>query len=69
MSDCALFPASTARNRVGSSWADEESVLSLDGGTYTLIIWTVKLVLGDLAPVVMYGLATVIHTKRIAQKV
>jgi hypothetical protein len=50
-------------------WADKESILSLDGGTYTLINQTVKLVLGDLALVVIYGLATVIHTKRIARGV
>jgi hypothetical protein len=47
-------------------WADKESVLSLDGGTYTLIIWTVKLVLADLALAVMYGLIPVFHAKRIA---
>ena len=47
-------------------WADKESVLSLDGRVYTYIVWTVKLVLGDLALAVMYGLYTVIHAKRIA---
>ena len=47
-------------------WAGKESVLSLDDRTYTYIVWTVKLVLGDLALAVMYGLDTVIHAKRIA---
>jgi hypothetical protein len=47
-------------------WADKESVLSLDGRVYTYIVWTVKLVLEDLALAVMYGLYTVIHAKRIA---
>ena len=47
-------------------WAGQESVLSLDGGAFTLILWTVKLVLGDLAPAVIYGLVTVIHAERIA---
>ncbi|WP_236630420.1 hypothetical protein, partial [Aphanizomenon flos-aquae] len=37
MSDCALFPALTSRNRVGSSWADRESYLSLADGTFTHI--------------------------------
>jgi hypothetical protein len=37
MSDCVLFPASISRNRVGSSWADRESYLSLVDGTYTRI--------------------------------
>ena len=50
-------------------WADKESILSLDGGTYTLIVWTVKLVLADLALAVMHGLYTVIHAKRIALSV
>ncbi|WP_217901563.1 hypothetical protein, partial [Pseudanabaena sp. SR411] len=49
------------RNRVGLSRADKESVLSLDGRACTFIVWTVKLVLGDLALMVMYGLITVIH--------
>jgi hypothetical protein len=40
--------------------------LSLDDRAYTYIIWTVKLDLGVLALVVIYGLVTVIHTKRIA---
>jgi len=61
MSDCALFPASTSRYRVGLSWADKESVLSLDGRDYTFIVWTVKIVLGDLSLLVIYGLVTVIH--------
>lgn len=47
-------------------WADKESVLSLDGGTFTLIVWTVKLVLEDLALAVMSGLVTVFRAKRIA---
>ena len=47
-------------------WAGQESILSLDGGAFTLILWTVKLVLGDLAPAVIYGLVTVIHAERIA---
>ena len=37
MSDCVLFPASTSRNRVGSSWAGRESYLSLVDGTFTHI--------------------------------
>jgi hypothetical protein len=37
MSDCVLFPASTSRNRVGSSWAGRESYLSLVDGTCTHI--------------------------------
>ncbi|MDK2412512.1 hypothetical protein QHH11_26960, partial [Aphanizomenon sp. PH219] len=37
MSDCVLFPASTSRYRVGSSWADRESYLSLVDGTCTHI--------------------------------
>jgi hypothetical protein len=49
-------------------WADKESVLSLDGGAYTLIIWTVKLVLEDLALAVIYGLVTAFHAKRIARR-
>jgi len=36
-------------------WAGRESVLSLDGGTFTIILVTVKLVLGDFAPAVIYG--------------
>jgi hypothetical protein len=41
--------------------------LSLDRGAFTLIVWTVILLsFVDLVLVVMYGLATVIHTKRIA---
>ena len=47
-------------------WAGQESILSLDGGAFTLILRTVKLVLGDLAPAVIYGLVTVIHAERIA---
>lgn len=47
-------------------WAGWESVLSLDGGAFTLILWTVKLVLADLAPAVIHGLTTVIHAERIA---
>jgi hypothetical protein len=47
-------------------WAGKESILSLDDGAYTHIIWTVKLALVDLALAVMYGLVTVIHAKRIA---
>jgi len=47
-------------------WADKESILSLDGGTFTLINWTVKLVLKNLALAVIYGLITAIHAKRIA---
>ena len=45
-------------------WAGQESVLSLDGGAFTLILWTVKLVLGDLAPAVIYGLVTVYRDSR-----
>ena len=37
MSDCVLYLASTSRNRVGSSWADRESYLSLVDGTFTHI--------------------------------
>ena len=37
MSDCVLFPASTSRIRVGSSWAGKESYLSLVDGTCTHI--------------------------------
>jgi len=37
MSDCVLFPALTSRNRVGLSWADRESYLSLVDGTFTHI--------------------------------
>lgn len=40
--------------------------MSLDDRACTYIIWTVKLDLGVLALVVIYGLVTVIHTKRIA---
>jgi hypothetical protein len=47
-------------------WAGKESVLSLDGETFTLIVWTVKLVLGDLALAVIYGLVTVFRANRIA---
>ena len=43
--------------------------MSLDDRACTYIIWTVKLDLGVLALVVMYGLVTVIHTKRIALEV
>ena len=43
--------------------------MSLDDRASTYIIWTVKLDLGVLALVVMYGLVTVIHTKRIALEV
>jgi hypothetical protein len=67
MSDCALFPASPCKKRVYSVWADKESVLSLDGRAFTFIVWTVKLVLQDLALAVIYGLITVIHAKRIAR--
>ncbi|WP_217385696.1 hypothetical protein, partial [Dolichospermum sp. UHCC 0259] len=37
MSDYALFPALTSRNRVGSSWAGRESYLSLVDGACTHI--------------------------------
>ena len=47
-------------------WAGKESVLSLDGETFTLIVWTVKLVLGDLALAFIYGLFTVFRANRIA---
>ncbi|MEA5489424.1 hypothetical protein VB775_21660 [Pseudanabaena sp. CCNP1317] len=40
--------------------------MSLDGETFTLIVWTVKLVLGDLALAFIYGLFTVFRAKRIA---
>ena len=43
--------------------------MSLDGKACTYIVWTVKLDLGVLALVVIYGLVTVIHTKRIALRV
>lgn len=43
--------------------------MSLDGGACTLINQTVKLALGDLALEVIYGLITVIHSKRIAHGV
>ncbi|MEH2352007.1 hypothetical protein, partial [Nostoc sp.] len=36
-SDCALFPASLYKNRACSVWADKESILSLNGKTYTCI--------------------------------
>ncbi|MDG3496822.1 hypothetical protein FEV09_19975 [Pseudanabaena catenata USMAC16] len=42
--------------------------MSLDDRACTYIIWTVKLDLGVLTLVVIYGLVTVIHTKRIAPK-
>jgi hypothetical protein len=61
-----LFPASPCKKRVYSVWAGKESILSLDDGAYTHIIWTVKLALVDLALAVMYGLVAVIHAKRIA---
>ena len=47
-------------------WAGKESVLSLDGETFTLIVWTVKLVLADLALAFIYGLFTVFRANRIA---
>ena len=43
--------------------------MSLDDRACTYIIWTVKLDLGVLALVVIYGLVNVIHTKRIAPEV
>jgi hypothetical protein len=40
--------------------------VSFERRTFTFIKRTVKLVLGDLALAVIYGLDTVIHAKRIA---
>jgi hypothetical protein len=37
-----MIPSSPCKNRVYSVWADKESILSLDDGALTHIIWTVQ---------------------------
>jgi hypothetical protein len=69
MADCALFPASSCKIpsllNVGRSGVSLE-FRRRDFHPHPLDLWTVKLVLGDLAPAVIYGLVTVIHAERIA---
>ncbi|MBR8838160.1 MAG: hypothetical protein DSM106950_30200 [Stigonema ocellatum SAG 48.90 = DSM 106950] len=64
LSDCALSPASSSRNRVWSTWADRESHLNLVDGTFTRIrpeVQPLMTVICCQVGGVMYGLDTVIH--------